>query len=89
MVKICQKTIKRSPRRATNDVSIQEDTGRHDDDFSEGAEAGTRFQSLLRLGFPPVVSSSSYGGLPDFFVHSTKLPYLMSLSSVVRQHKIN
>ena len=94
MVMSCKKTInKKPPQRVACVVSILmssgQDTDRHDDDFSEGAEAGTRFQSPLRSGFPPVVSSSSYGSVPDFFVHTTQLPYLVSLSSVVRQYKIN
>ena len=94
MVMICQTTInKKPPQRVASVVSILmssgQDTDRHDDDFSEVAEAGTRFHSLLRLGSPHVVSSSSYGRLPDFFVYPTKLHYLMSLSSVVRQRKIN
>lgn len=89
----CQiKSNKKPPQRVACVVSILmssgQDTDRHDDDFSEGAEAGTRFQSLLRLGFPPVASSSSYE-VDDFFAHYIKFSYLMSLSSVVRQCKIN
>lgn len=62
---------KKPPQRVASVVSILissgQDTDRHDDDFSEVAEAGTRFQSLFRLGLPPVVFSSSYGGCTRFF----------------------
>lgn len=79
MVVICRIVInKKPPQRVASVVSILmssgQDTNRHDDDFSEGAEAGTRFQSLLRLGCPPVVSSSSYGSSSDSFVYSHQVP---------------
>lgn len=84
--------IKKPPLRVANAVSILidsgQDTDRLDEKNSEVAEAGTRFRCSQRLGFPPFVPTSSYDGLPDFFVHSIKLPYLMSLSSVVRHCKI-
>lgn len=70
-------------------ISSGQDTVRHDDKSCEGAEAGTRFRSLQRLVLPPVVTTASYDMIPEFFVHHTKFPYLMSLSSVVRQCKIS
>lgn len=79
MVMICQIIIgKKPPQRVASAVSILmssgQDTNRHDDDFCEVAEAGTRFQNLLRLGFPPVVSFSSYGGSTRFFRSLHQIP---------------
>lgn len=79
MVMSCKKTInKKPPQRVASAVSILissgQDTNRHDDDFSEGAEARTRFQSLLRLGLPPVVSSSSYDWITRDFRSLHQIP---------------
>lgn len=93
MAMICRIIInKKPPQRVASVVSILmssgQDTNRHDDDFSEGAEAGTRFQSLLRLGFPPVVSSSSYGGFARFFrsLHQAPLFSVAILRSPTMQN---
>ncbi len=93
MVMICRFIMnKKPPQRVASVVSIPmssgQDTNRHDDDFSEGAEAGTRFQSLLRLGCPPVVSSSSYGWITRDFrsLHQAPLFNVAILRSPTMQN---
>lgn len=80
------------PQRVAGAVSILmssgQDTNRYNDDICEGAEARTRFQSLLRLGLPPVVSSSSYGGIARDFrsVHQVPLFNVAILHSPTMQN---
>lgn len=84
---------KKPPQRVASVVSILmssgQDTNRHDDNLVRVPKQEPDFRVYSVWGVHPSYTLPHMVGLPEIFVHSTKLPYLTSLSSVVRQCKIN